>query len=73
MCVKRCSVLSHLEPREMHKAWIPLLAPRKRDLCFITAFLHIVQMKSENEEALTGVKLVMVKALLSFLYLRLMS
>lgn len=57
----------------MHKAWIPLLAPQKRDLCFTTAFLRIVQMKSENEEALTGVKLVMVESLVFFLYLLLMS
>jgi len=30
-------------------------------------------MKSENEEALTGVKLVMVKSLVSFLYLHVKS
>lgn len=73
LCVERCFVLLHLEPQEMLKTWILLLAPRKRDLCFTTPFLRFVQMKSGKKEALTGVKLVMVNFFVVFLYLCVIS
>lgn len=73
ICVKRCFVLLHLEPQEMLKTWILLLAPRKRDLCFTTPFLRFVQMKSGKKEALTGVKLATVNFFVVFLYLCVIS